>query len=74
MTMKRKKKPLMKIGMAGKNVTYGGNYNVNWGKTGKAYNKQVKSFKTRKKAIAFKNKLVRKFKPRNRIQYMYIAD
>ena len=70
--VKRKKK--MRIGMAGRNVTYYGTYNVNWGTTGSAYNKNVRAFKNRKRAISFKNKLIKKFKPKYKVDYIYMAD
>ena len=72
--MIRKKKPTMRIGMAGRNVTYSGNYAVNWGASGRAYNKNVKHFKKRTSAIKFKDQLVRKHKKKYQTKYMYLAD
>ena len=67
------KKKLMRIGIAGRNVTYSGKYAVNWGSTGNAYNRNTKQFKSRPKAIAFKNKLTKKFKPKYKVDYMYLS-
>lgn len=64
----------MRIGISGKNVTYSGKYGVNWGKTGSSYNRNMKQFKTRKQAISFKDKLIKKFKPKHKVEYMYLAD
>ena len=64
----------MRIGMVGRKVTYSGKYAVNWGLTGNAYNRNSKSFSSRKKAISFKNKLTRKYKPKYKVNYMYLAN
>lgn len=68
------KKPIMKIGMVGRASTYNGKFGVNWGSTSSAYNRQVRYFNTRKQAIVFKNQLIRKFKPKYTVEYMYIAN
>lgn len=68
------KKKTMKVSMAGRNVTYKGTYNVNWGTTGKSFNKNYKVFKSRKSAISFKNKLLKKYKPKYKVSYMYLSD
>ena len=67
------KKKTMRIGIAGKNATFTGKYHVNWGSTGNAYNRNSKGFKTRKQALSFKKKLVRKFKPKFKVDYMYLS-
>jgi hypothetical protein len=72
--MVKKKKKLMKVGMAGRNVTVDGKYDVTYGTTGTSYNRNVKSFKKRSSAVAYKNKLVKKFKPKYRVRYTYMSD
>jgi len=69
-----KKKKVMDIGMAGKSVTHDGKYRVHWGTTGTAYNRNSKAFQSRKRAIAFKNALQRKYKKNYKVRYMYMAD
>jgi len=71
--MPKKKKPLMTIGMAGRNVTYTGNYNVNWGTTKNSYNNSTKVFKKRTPAIKFVKSLKKKFKPKYKVNYIYMS-
>ncbi len=71
--VKRKGKPVMKVGMAGRNVTYDGNYSVNWGTSGTAYNRNQKSFKKREPAIKFVKSLQKKHKPKYKVDYMYLS-
>ena len=69
-----KRKPVMEIGTSSKYITSNNKYNVHWGSTPSAYNNQKRSFKNRKDAVEFKNKLVKKYKKKYRIDYMYLAD
>jgi len=69
-----KKKPIMEIGMSSRYITMNNKYNVHWGSTPSAYNNQHRSFKNRKDAVKFKNKLIKKFKKNYKIDYMYLAD
>ncbi len=68
------KKKVMRVGMSGRNVTYDGDYSVNWGDSGNAYNRNQKNFKTRKAAIIFVRKIKTKYKPTHKVDYMYLAD
>ncbi len=70
----RVRKKVMRVGMAGRNVTYSGNYRVNWGDSDNAYNRNSKGFKTRKAAIIYVRKLKKKYQPTHKVDYMYLAD
>ena len=69
-----RKKKVMRVSMAGRNVTYSGNYSVNWGDSGSAYNRNQKDFKTRKAAIVFVKKIKKKYQPTHKVDYMYLSD
>jgi len=70
-----KKKKIMRIAISSRFITFNNKYNVHWGSTGKAYNRNHKSFKSRKQAVKFKNQLVRKYKKLGyKVEYMYLAD
>ena len=70
-----KKKKKMSIGTHGKYTSGNNKYNVHWGTTGVAYNRNRKSFTKRTPATKFKNKLVKKYKKLGyAVDYIYIAD
>lgn len=77
MVKRKKKKPGFVIGMAGKNATFTGKYDVNYAAEGASptkYNRSVKRFNTRASAIKFKDKLMKAKKKQGfKVKYMYLS-
>ena len=70
---RRSRRKTMRITIFGKNVTMTGKYAVHYGTTDTAFNRNSKQFRSRERAVAFKNRLVRKYKDRYNIRTQYIA-
>ncbi|HUT00409.1 MAG TPA: hypothetical protein VMY59_08845 [Candidatus Thermoplasmatota archaeon] len=76
MVKKRSKhrKPVMSISTSSKYCTGNNKYNVHWGTTSAAENRNRKSFTKRTAAARYVRGLKRKYGKKYKIDYMYLAD
>ena len=64
----------MDITVFSKFVIVGNKYRVNWGTTGKEFNRNNKFFLKRARALLYAKTLKNKYKNKYKIRYTYVSD